>query len=177
MPLSRLLIDFALKPSRRDRLSACQVVQVRRTLDQSEAIKLINGLFPQRVNIHGFALDEVFDPPFDLRGATIDIWAVEGRFSLGIAPGLYHIQGIAGCTLTGFVLRCSSGQVYARHFRYDFTALFHKDVIANAEVKAGNFIGVVKGGPLHSRSGKKNGLQFCNRCYRACSAYLVGDAC
>src|SRR5688572_27887172 len=131
--------------------------------------------FAQRVNVHGLALNEMFNATFNLRRAAKNVWAIKRGFAfdphqfsstLG-APGDIHDR---------FCIRVALLTINSSYFWNNLSALFNKNIISDMEIQPRDFICIMQRGTFNSGTRQEDGFKLSNRCHSASSSYLITNA-
>ena len=148
-----------------------EVVQVCRSLRQSQAVELIHSGFACQ-DVHGLATEEMQHLALYLRRASVNV----GTEIPGLALLLDKRSAAVRANLREFrgpgALR-PSGELDSRDFRDYLTAFLHIYIIAYTDVHLGHHVLVVQCRPLHHGSGKLDRGKVGHRCHGSGSSYLI----
>ena len=150
------------------------LVEVGHVLDESLTVIVVNGLWAQRVDVHGLAGDEVLDAPLDLWRTAGVVRTVPGSLAL-----ISHQRGAALRAALderdGLGDDGALGDVDTHNLRDDLTAFLHVDVVADMQVERTDEVLVVQGGTLDGGAGQLHGIHIRHRGDGSRTAYLIGD--
>ena len=106
-------------------------------------------------------------------GWAVQFVGTEGAGLILVAHQLCAAFGTAGYELHGLCVGQPFREVHADNLGDDFAALFHKEVVALADVECGHHVGVVQGGPFYDRACERHGRQVGYGSYNAGSTDLI----
>ena len=150
------------------------VVQVGHVLDESATVVLVNGLRPQRVDVHGPAGNEVLNAPLDLRRTAGIVGAVPDGLAL-IAHQRRAALWTAAYELHGLGNDGALVDVDADNLRDNLAALLHVDHVAQVQVERADEVLVVQRGAAHGGACQLHGLHVGHRGDGTGAAHLIGD--
>ena len=152
-----------------------QPVEIGQAPDQAARDELLDQLLAQAVDVHGVAMGIVLQPPLELlgaerwrvRAAIVDLVRIanDRRAAVGTVSG--EDERNLGAVAT-FVLDPDD-------LGDDLAGLLDHHGVADADVLAGDLVGVVQRGPLDGRAGEANRLQVGDGRELAGLAHLHAD--
>ena len=160
--IEQVLGRFFCHPLQCDNLLLLETVEIIVTGDQPLRDQLIDKRFSQALDKHCIPTGEITDPFLNLRSA-VDVRTTDIDASLILAKrrpafGTFCGKPIFSGPAFSFVL------LDADDMRDDLPGLFHDDRVANANVLALDFFGVVQARPAYRGTGQFDRLQFRHRC-------------
>ena len=148
-------------------------IEVGHVLDQSLTVVVVDGLWAQRVDVHGLAGDEMLDATLDLWRTTrivrtiprcLALIAHQRRTALRTTLDKLHRLGDDGSLV----------DVHTHDLRDDLTAFLHIHIVADMQVETLDKILVVQRGALHGGTGQLHGIHVRHRGDGTRTPHLIG---
>ena len=131
-----------------------QAVNVRDRFDEVAFNYILDNFLAEAFDVHRVAAGELSKSAFELAGAFAARGRADHERAVMFAFCFRAADGAMLGKLKGWPPVLAIGIDDANHLRNDFAGFLDDDRVADADVLAGDFVGVVQRRPLHRRAGQ-----------------------
>ena len=141
-------------------------------MDEPLTVVVVDGLWAQRVDVHGLAGNEVLDAPLDLWRTTRIVGTIPGSLAL-----VAHQWRATFRTTFDELHRLGDDRplvyIHTHNLGDDLATLFHVDIIADMQVKRTDKILVVQRGALHGGASQLHRIHIRHWGDGTCAPHLI----